>query len=50
MSQLMQKSRVHFLAKDGFIAVRKVPEIFEEQNNLRWHHRNTFVRKFRASE
>ena len=50
MSQLVQKSGVNFLAKDYFIAFRKIPKVFEEQNNLRWQHRSSVASKFRANE
>ena len=50
MSELVQKSRVNFLAKDFFIAFRKIPEVFEKQNNLRWQHRSTIVRELRSRE
>jgi len=50
MSEFVQKSRVNFIAKDFFIALRKIPEIFEEQNNLRWQHRSTVVSELRARE
>ena len=43
MSQLVQKSRVNFLAKGFFIAFRKTPDVFEEQNNLRRQHRGAVV-------
>ena len=35
MSQLVQKSGVNFVAKLLFIAFRKIPEVFEEYNDLR---------------
>ncbi len=50
MSQLVQKSRVNFLAKHFFITFRKVPEVFKEQNNLRWQHRSTIVSELRTRE
>jgi len=50
MSQFVQKSRANFIAKDLFIAFRKIPEIFEEQNNLRRQHHSTIVSELRSRE
>ena len=50
MSQLVQKSRVHFLAKDFFVPFREIPEVFEKQNNLRRQHRSSLVSELGTSK
>jgi len=50
MSQLVQKSGVNFVAKHFFIAFRKIPQVFKEQNNLRRQYRSAIVSKFSAGE
>jgi len=41
---------MNFLAKDGFMARREIPQIFEEQNNLRRQHRSAVVSELRTRE
>ena len=50
MAKLMQQSSADFFSEDGFIAFGKIPEVFEEQNNLRRQHHRTLIGKLRAGE
>jgi len=50
MTQLMQKRRLDFFAKDPFVAPGQVPEIFQEQNYLRRHGHVAFLGKFRPGK
>ena len=50
MTQLVQKSRPHFVTKKFLIRFRNVPNVFQKQNNLRWHRHIIFFNKLRAGE
>jgi hypothetical protein len=36
MPQLVQVGRAHFFAEDLLVGFGQVPDVFEEENNLRW--------------
>ena len=50
MTQFVQKSRVNLIPKCFVIALRKMPKIFQKQNNLRRHRNISLVRKLRSRE
>ena len=50
MTQLVQKSRPHFVTKNFLIRFRNIPNVLQEQNNLRRQRHIIFFNKFRARE
>ncbi len=52
MAEFVQIGRVDFIPEYFLVAFGKGPEVFEEQNNLRWNRRDTvfLVAKCRAGE
>ncbi len=50
MTKFVQKSCLHFPAKNLFLFARQIPKIFQEQNDLRRHGNLTFIGKFRSGE
>jgi hypothetical protein len=50
MAKLVQKSYPHLLPENVRITLGKIPEILQEQNDLRWNWNISIVRKFRPGE
>jgi len=50
MSQLMQKCRAHFIRVHLLFALRIIPQVFQEQNNLRRQHSRPAISKVGAGE
>ena len=50
MTEFVKVSRVDFIAKDFLVSFREVPEIFQEQDDLRRKGNRFFIRKFRPGK